>query len=90
MAAVLAPNPAHADRIAQLDASRRRARFWRYLRYALIAGLVGWSVEAIVVGDTDWSRISAAASARVWVRSKRSAYGSLPAPRSAAILSSLT
>ena len=59
MAAVMAPNPAHADRIAQLDAARRRARFWRYLRYALIALLVGWSVEAIVVGDTDWSRITA-------------------------------
>ena len=50
----------HAERIAQLDATRRRARGWRYLRYALIALLVGWSVEAIVVGDTDWSRISAA------------------------------
>ncbi len=50
----------HAERIAQLDASRRRARAWRYLRYALIALLVGWSVEAIVVGDTDWTRITAA------------------------------
>jgi phosphonate transport system permease protein len=50
----------HAERIAQLDATRRRARGWRYLRYALIALLVGWSVEAIVVGDTDWSRISVA------------------------------
>lgn len=50
----------HAERIAELDATRRRARGWRYLRYALIALLVGWSVEAIVVGDTDWSRISTA------------------------------
>lgn len=49
----------HAERIAQLHAVRRKARFWRYLRYALIALVVGWSVEAIVVGDTDWSRISA-------------------------------
>ncbi len=48
----------HAGRIAELAATRRRARFWRYLRYALIALLVGWSVEAIVVGDTDWSRIT--------------------------------
>jgi phosphonate transport system permease protein len=53
----------HAERIAQLDATRRRARGWRYLRYALIALVVGWSVEAIVVGDTDWSRISAASVA---------------------------
>jgi phosphonate transport system permease protein len=50
----------HAGRIAQLDATRRRARLWRYLRYGLIALVVGWSVEAIVVGDTDWSRITAA------------------------------
>jgi len=50
----------HAERIAQLDATRRSARAWRYLRYALITLVVGWSVEAIVVGDTDWSRISAA------------------------------
>lgn len=48
----------HAARIAQLDAARRQARFWRYLRYAFIAVLVAWSVEAIVVGDTDWSRIT--------------------------------
>lgn len=58
MAAVL-PLERHAARIAQLDATRRRARSWRYLRYALVALLVAWSVEAIVVGDTDWSRISA-------------------------------
>lgn len=58
MAAVL-PLVRHAERIAQLDASRRRARIWRYVRYVLIALLVAWSVEAIVVGDTDWSRISA-------------------------------
>ena len=50
----------HAKRIAQLDATRRRARLWRYLRYGLITLLVAWSVEAIVVGDTDWSRISIA------------------------------
>jgi phosphonate transport system permease protein len=59
MSAVL-PIGGHAERIAQLDASRRRARIWRYLRYALITLVVGWSVEAIVIGDTDWSRISAA------------------------------
>ena len=49
----------HAARIAQLDEARRRARFWRYLRYTLLALVVAWSVEALVVGDTDWSRISA-------------------------------
>jgi phosphonate transport system permease protein len=49
----------HAERIAQLDATRRSARLWRYLQYGVVALIVGWSVEAIVVGDTDWSRISA-------------------------------
>jgi ABC-type phosphate/phosphonate transport system permease subunit len=50
----------NAGRIVQLDAARRRAG---YLRYAWIAIVVGWIVEAIVVGDTDWTRISAAAVA---------------------------
>jgi phosphonate transport system permease protein len=49
----------HAQRIARLDATRRRARFWRYLQYGVVALIVAWSIEAIVVGDTDWSRISA-------------------------------
>ena len=48
----------YAARIAELDASRRHARLWRYGRYALIAALVAWSVEAIVIGDTDWTRIT--------------------------------
>jgi phosphonate transport system permease protein len=57
MAAVLA-NERHADKIAELAATRASARRWRYARYAAIAALVAWSVEAIVVGDTDWSRIT--------------------------------
>lgn len=57
MAAVLDLHK-HAARIAQLDADRRQARLWRYARYGLLALVVAWSVEAIVVGDTDWSRIS--------------------------------
>ena len=48
----------HAQRIEALEKARRRERRWRYLRYGLIALVVGWSVEAIVVGDTDWSRIT--------------------------------
>ena len=57
MAAVLA-SERHADKIAELAATRASARRWRYARYAAIAALVAWSVEAIVVGDTDWSRIT--------------------------------
>lgn len=68
MAAVLSGSALHVDRIAQLDAARRRARLWRYARYALITLLVGWSVEAIVVGDTDWSRITPAG---VWSSATR-------------------
>lgn len=49
---------AYDDRVSQLVVARRRARTWRYGRNALIAALVAWSVEAIVIGDTDWSRIT--------------------------------
>ena len=48
----------HEALIAQLTQSRRQARLWRYARYTVLALLVAWSVEAIVVGDTDWSRIT--------------------------------
>ena len=58
MSAAALDTARHAERIDALEAAMRRARTWRYLRYGLIALLVGWSVEAIVVGDTDWSRIS--------------------------------
>ncbi len=49
----------HARHIEALAATRRSQRLWRYGRYLLIAALVAWSVEAIVIGDTDWSRITA-------------------------------
>jgi phosphonate transport system permease protein len=49
----------HAARIEELAAARKRTRTRRYAIYAAIAALVLWSVKAIVVGDTDWSRISA-------------------------------
>ena len=58
MSAAVLDTARHARRIEALEATMRRARTWRYLRYGLIALLVGWSVEAIVVEDTDWSRIT--------------------------------
>ena len=58
MSAAALDTARHAERIGQLEAAMRRARTWRYLRYGLITLIVGWSVEAIVVGDTDWSRIT--------------------------------
>lgn len=58
MSAVLTASD-HGDRVLALAATRRRTRTLRYGFYFVVAALVAWSVEAIVVGDTDWSRISA-------------------------------
>lgn len=44
-------------RVAQLADGRRRKRLARLATQALIVGAVLWSVEAIVVADTDWSRV---------------------------------
>ncbi|MBM3342107.1 MAG: phosphonate ABC transporter, permease protein PhnE [Betaproteobacteria bacterium] len=44
--------------VEKLAAWRARSRRVRYTIYFLIAALIAWSVEAIVVGDTDWSRIT--------------------------------
>jgi len=44
-------------RVAAIAAGRRRTRTARYTAYAAILVLVLWSVEAIVIADTDWSRI---------------------------------
>jgi len=52
------PGARHGDRIDTLAAARRRQRLQRSSIYLVIAAIVAWSVEAIVVGDTDWSRIS--------------------------------
>ena len=63
MNAVLS-SPSHDDRIEALAAARRRTRTLRYSVYLVVAAVVAWSVEAIVVGDTDWSRISVAGVAK--------------------------
>ena len=44
-------------RVAEIAAGRRRTRTVRYTGYFVIAALVLWSIEAIVIADTDWSRI---------------------------------
>lgn len=46
---------AEVERIARWRARSRRTR---YTLYFVVAALIAWSVEAIVVGDTDWDRIS--------------------------------
>ena len=63
MSAVLSSH-SHDDRIEALAAARRRTRTLRYAVYLAVAAVVAWSVEAIVVGDTDWSRISVAGVAK--------------------------
>ena len=40
-----------------LVVGRRRARTRRFIAYTLVIAAVAWSVEAIVIADTDWSRI---------------------------------
>ena len=57
MAAVLDDGryDAHVERIA---AWRGRSRRLRYAIYFVVAALIAWSIEAIVVGDTDWNRLS--------------------------------
>jgi phosphonate transport system permease protein len=47
-------------RVADIAAGRQRTRRARYAVYAVILVAVAWSIEAIVVKDTDWSRISLA------------------------------
>ena len=44
-------------RVAEIAATRRRSRTARFATYLLVLVIVAWSVEAIVVKDTDWSRI---------------------------------
>ena len=58
MAAVLGAPANHDPRIEALAQARQRQRVQRYSIYFVVAALVAWSVEAIVVGDTDWSRIT--------------------------------
>ncbi len=47
-----------ALRVESISAGRQRTRRIRYLSYAVILIAVAWSIEVIVVKDTDWSRIS--------------------------------
>lgn len=47
-----------ALRVESISAARQRTRRLRYLAYAVILLAVAWSIQVIVVRDTDWSRIS--------------------------------
>ena len=47
-----------ALRIEGIEAGRQRTRRLRFLTYAVVLIAVAWSIEVIVVRDTDWSRIT--------------------------------
>ncbi len=44
-------------RVDGIAAGRRRARALRFMSTFLILAVVVWSIEAIVIADTDWNRI---------------------------------
>ena len=44
-------------RVEEIAAGRRRTRTVRFITYFFILAVVAWSIEAIVIADTDWSRI---------------------------------
>ena len=44
-------------RVAAIAAGRRRSRLARYSTWLALLAVVVWSIEAIVIADTDWSRI---------------------------------
>jgi phosphonate transport system permease protein len=71
------------DHVARIATWRNRSRRIRYTAYFVIAALIAWSIEAIVVGDTDWSRISWAGmlkSASQFMSVDLSIFGSLMEP----------
>lgn len=45
-------------RVEALESRRRSGQRRRYATYFVIVALVAWSIEAIVVSDTDWKRIA--------------------------------
>ena len=44
-------------RVDAITAGRARTRTLRYTSYFLIFAVVAWTIEAIVISDTDWNRI---------------------------------
>ena len=68
---------------ANIAAWRNRSRRIRYTAYFILAALITWSIEAIVVGDTDWGRITWAGmykSASQFMSVDLSIFGSLMEP----------
>jgi phosphonate transport system permease protein len=51
-------------RVAGIAHWRRRTRLARYASYLVVFAIVIWSIHAIVIADTDWSRLGAGSIAR--------------------------
>lgn len=46
-------------RVGVIAAGRRRSRLLRSLAYVAVAAAVLWSIQVIVIADTDWARLAA-------------------------------
>ena len=51
-------------RAAAIAAARRRGRTLRSLTYLAILGAVAWSIQVIVIADTDWARLAAGSAGK--------------------------
>ena len=56
MNALSAPSTLNT-RVDEITAERRRTRTTRFISTFFIVAVVAWSIEAIVIADTDWNRI---------------------------------
>ena len=51
-------------RAAAIAAGRRRGRALRSLAYLAIFGAVLWSIQVIMIADTDWARLAASSAGK--------------------------
>ena len=61
--------PAVDVRAAAIAAGRRRGRALRSLTYLAIFGAVLWSIQVIMIADTDWTRLAASSAGKEASRS---------------------
>ena len=56
--------PAVDVRAAAIAAGRRRGRALRSLTYVAVFGAVLWSIQVIMIADTDWARLAASSAGK--------------------------
>lgn len=78
MSGEVAQTVSYESEVGRIERWRRQSRAYRYTIYALIGAFVLWSVEAIVVGDTDWERITLAGIVKASARFLRLDFSILP------------